>query len=164
MRRDIFHYFSASVQNVFNAYYQAIQTKLEKNATATPYHTISYPLDFSFRYNMNGGTCTLHFMPYNGGAAVCVRYTIFQAMGARYGAYNQRLLDEVEKLLNMKAQNVNLTVEAFLETSNQAMAAPMQQESPQPQPSRELAAFCSKCGTKFDETDLFCYNCGSKRT
>jgi hypothetical protein len=163
MRRDIFHYFNASVQDVFQAYHQTIQNKFEKNATATPYYTISFALSFSFRYNMNGGSCTLHFMPYNNGTAVCVRYTLIQAIGARYGAYNQRLLEEVEKLLHVKAQNVELNVEAFLQPSNQAVSTPIKPQE-MPEKPRELAVFCPKCGIKFGENDLFCYNCGSKRT
>ena len=163
MRRDIFHYFDANIQDVFQAYQQTIQTKFEKNVTATPYHTISFALSFSFRYNMNGGSCTVHFMPYNNGTAVCVRYTLIQAMGARYGAYNQRILEEVEKLLCIKAQNVDLNVDAFLQSSNQVTSAPTKPQE-MPQRTRELAAFCPKCGIKFGENDLFCYNCGSKRT
>lgn len=162
MKRDIFHYFPTNVQDVFNAYHQTIQTKFEKNVTATPYHTISFALGFSFRYNMNGGNCILHFMPYNNGTAVCVQYTIVQVMGARYGAHNQHILDEVEKILRVKAQNVNLTVEAFL-APTQAINAPIQPQSTTTQ-SRELATFCTKCGIKFGENDLFCYNCGNKRT
>ena len=164
MKRDIFHYFDANIQDVFNAYCKTIQTKFEKNISATPYHTISFALSFSFRYNMNGGSCTLHFIPYSSGTAVCVRYSIVQAMGARYGAHNQNILNEVEKLLSIKAQNINLSVEAFLQPSNQITAAPIKGQEPVSQPPRALATFCSKCGTKFGETDLFCYNCGSKRT
>ena len=153
MKRDIFHYFPTNVQDVFNAYHQTIQTKFEKNVTATPYHTISFALGFSFRYNMNGGNCTLHFMPYNNGTAVCVQYTIVQVMGARYGAHNQHILDEVEKILRIKAQNVNLTVEAFL-APTQAINAPIRHKARQRNPE-SLQAFVQNAELNLAKTIYF---------
>lgn len=176
MRRDVFHYFATDVPNVFNAYCQAVKEKFGQTCTALPYHTLSFGLGFSFRYNMNGGSCNLHFIPYNNGTAVCVHYSIAQALGARYGAHDKHMLELVEKKLNVKSQSVDLNVEMFLNEENRLTSAQAPTPAPTPTPiptptpvqvaepqQQSLAIFCPNCGIKFGEKDVFCYNCGKKR-
>ena len=164
MRREICHYFATDVPYVFKAYKQVIKEIFNENCTETPYHTLSFSLGFSFRYNMNGGVCTLHFMPYNNGTAVCIRYTIVQAFGARYGAHDKHMLKLVEKKLNLNGQDINLDIELFLKEENHFIPNSTPVNTPEIIPDNPaFVAFCPKCGIKFAEKDLFCYNCGHKR-
>jgi len=138
MRRDLFHFYPRPVQAVYAAYQQAANERFGKNCRAEPYHTLSFGLNFSFRYNMNGGACTVHLIPYQGGTAVNVRYTIVQLAGARYGAYDREFTGYVEKLLGVPAQPLQISADVFLQPQNQAApgaAAPQPIQAPAPTPA-----------------------------
>ncbi len=172
MRKDICHFYPNQPIDVYDAYLNAIKDKFNKSCEATPYHTITFGLNFSFKYNMNGGVCNVHIIPYNEGTAVDVRYTIMQAMGARYTAHNKDLTECVEKLLGTHAHELDLDIETFLQNENQvkvamptkeAITIPPQAPVSQSTPLQQSARFCSQCGHRFGESDRFCCNCGNKR-
>ena len=84
MRRDVCHFYPIHVIGVYKAYVRAIKEVFDADCSEEPYHTLTFGLKFSFKYNMNGGFCHVHLMPYRGGTAVDIRYTIVQALGAKY--------------------------------------------------------------------------------
>jgi len=175
MRRDVCHYYEKSLPEVFAAYQAAAQQKFGKDCRAEPYHTVSFGLNFSFKYNMNGGAATVHLMPYLTGTAVDVRYSIAQLYGARYGAYDKELTNYVVGLLGVPAGDIQLNVEQFLLPQNQvsasaapqAAAAPVPAAAapippaPQPAPVTE-ARFCVNCGKPLRPGARFCPACGTK--
>lgn len=176
MRRDVCHYYERNVQQVFDAYYNAATQRFGKNCKAEPFHTLTFGINMSFRYNMNGGACTVHFMPYYSGTAVDVRYSLAQLMGARYGAYDKVMTDYVCGLLGVPAQPVSINVETFLDPRNQVVmnavpnpamppvqAAPMGQPLPNVQPTPAAApAVCSSCGKPLVAGAKFCPYCGQR--
>lgn len=176
MRRDIVHYYEADVVRVYEAYRKAALEKFGKDSNAEPYHTISFGLNYSFKYNMTGGSCNVHLIPHNTGAAVDVRYSIAQLMGARYGAYDDELTKYVVGILGVPAQKLEMDVERFLDPNNRVTEAPAPAYTPAPAqtpvftpapapakaPAPVKRSFCVKCGTKIDDGDLFCGNCGAK--
>ena len=187
MRRDIVYYFNADVATVYNAYLAAAKGRpFDRSCKEEPFHTISFGLNFSMKYNFNGGSCTLHFMPYQTGCAVDLRFTIAQLTGARYGAYAKELTMLVERQLGMAAATCKINVEQFLRPENQVvpgqprmapppMPLPTQPQRPiPPAPSGRLcpncgcaaandAAFCIKCGCALQaEAPAFCTHCGNK--
>ena len=175
-------FYPNSTQDVFYAYQRAIKELFDKVADATPFHTLSFGIPPSFKYNMNGGACNVHLMPYQGGTAVNVRYSIVQLAMARCGAHNKSMAGRVENILCVKSSELNIPVEVFLNNkplvnasinvqSNVAVAPqttptcqPNQpQSAPQQTAQGVLPNFCSKCGTRFSEGARFCVKCGNKR-
>lgn len=119
MRRDVVHFFRADVKSVYQAYLAAAQNRpFERSCTQNPYYCFQFGLNFSMKYNMNGGSCTLRFIPYQDGTAVNVRFTLAQGVGARYEAYDRALTEKAVELLRIPAQPLRLNVEAFLEERN----------------------------------------------
>ena len=182
MRRDLFYFYPADIDTVYVAYRDAIKNRLGKEAECRPVHMLVFSLNFSFKFNMNGGGCHVHFMRYNGGTAINIRYTIAQATGARYEAHANELNLAVDKLLGMKAQRINLNAELFeankeerpIMTNRPPVSSPMFFNAPVPAPApapaptepptfSERARFCGNCGTQFLENSNFCSNCGAKR-
>ena len=174
MRSDLFHYYSKGIEDVYNAYASSIKTVLEKDMEGTPYSTITFGLNFSFKYNMNGGFCNLHFMKYQGGTAVGARYTVAQAFGARYKAMDQDVVKEVQRLIGSVAKDIEFEMDDFLKLKEQSQN--QKEETPNPQSTPEVSApstnstvnmekarFCHQCGRAFGESDAFCANCGSRR-
>ncbi len=180
MRRDLFHFYPRPVQAVYAAYLQAANERFGKNCRAEPCHTLSFGLNFSFRYNMNGGACTVHLIPYQGGTAVNVRYTIVQLAGARYGAYDRELTGYVEKLLGIPAQPLQISADVFTQPQNQAAPGaaerlvlpdtPDEPAQPACPPALTLEPtipirtirFCSQCGSRLIPGASFCDRCGAK--
>ena len=124
MRRDLVHYYERDIVSVFEAYKAAAMQKFGKNCRAEPYHTLSFGLNYSMRYNMNGGACTVHFMRYGTGTAVNIRYSIVQVAGARYGAHDAELSSFVTAALGVPVQDLNVPPEVFLQEQNKVTAAP----------------------------------------
>lgn len=118
MKRDLFHYFEADVKTVYETYVKAAKEKFGKDCSATPYHTVSFGLNYSFKYNMNGGACHIHFIPYKTGTAVGLRYTIVQMFGARYEAHDSDMVNFVEKEIGVRATNITIDMEEFMKDSN----------------------------------------------
>ena len=126
MRRDLVHYYERDIVSVFEAYKAAAMQKFGKDCRAEPYHTLSFGLNYSMRYNMNGGACTVHFMRYGTGTAVNIRYSIVQVAGARYGAHDAELSSFVTAALGVPVQDLNVPPEVFLQEQNKVTAAPQQ--------------------------------------
>ena len=92
MRRDIGFYVEADIAQVYKAYLSAaVNPPFERDCRDEPFHTISFGVNYSFKYNMNGGSCNIHLMPYGTGTAVNMRFSIAQLVGARYEAYAEDL-------------------------------------------------------------------------
>ena len=172
MRTDICHFFNCPIEKVFAAYSMVIKREFNSDPQIMPVHTIVFGLKFSWKYNMNGGGCHVHFMRCNGGTAVGIRYTIAQLMGARYKKYDQDLTILVEQILGVKAQDIHVDMNYFLNNKESAgLKTPSQTAtSPTATPannavnrSQELGLFCVGCGSKFNNNDLFCKYCGRKR-
>ena len=176
MRADIGHFYPVPIENVFYAYKQAIKEKFKKDADATPCHTLVFGLNFSFKYNMNGGGCHVHFMPSGNGTAVAIRYTVAQAVGANYKGHDRDMTAEVQRILGVTAQEFDFDMDTFMAQKEQYVAycksqiysAPVFVQSPPPMqmnepPQPSMALFCTKCGNAFGEADRFCMRCGNKR-
>lgn len=114
MKRDICVFYKKDVPRVYQAYVEAINQRFGKDCSGQPYHTINFGLSFSFKYNMNGGACTVRLMPYKDGTAVNLRYSIAQAMGARYEKHSDDLNNYVSNILGYAPLRVDIPVEEFL--------------------------------------------------
>ncbi len=171
MRRDLFYVFESPVSAVYEAYERSIREILRKNPEGSPYHTLSFGLNFSMKFNMNGGSCHVHLMPYGSGTAVGVRYSIAQAVGARYEAHCKVMTQGAEKFLGIASKPARLTMEAFLKPENQITegsvptpaSAPAAETISAPAPTGNPYKFCPQCGTKLDSSARFCTACGVKQ-
>ncbi|MBQ3506199.1 MAG: zinc ribbon domain-containing protein [Clostridia bacterium] len=179
MTRDLCYYFERSYLDVYNAFLWAAKDKFGKDCKQEEGKVITFGLNYSFRYNMNGGAIRVFFMPYATGTAVNLHYIIAQLYGARYGAHAKDLIAHVERTLCVQAVEMQPNLQAFLDFQptpalfappmQPPMQAPVQQPAPQPNTQKccvncgqVLTAdslFCSSCGTKV-EPPKFCANCG----
>ena len=130
MRADVCVYFEKELPVVYRAYVEAITKHLGKECKEEPYHTITFALNYSFRYNMNGGACTVRLMPHKNGTAVNLRYTIAQAWGANYEGHSSVLHGYVEAILHVNGSWANIPVERFTLSENQITPEP--DNTPQP--------------------------------
>lgn len=186
MRRDLVYFYERPTDVVFNAFAQAAKEKFGKDSRLDPPKTINFALNFSFKYNMNGGAVTAHFMPYQNGTAVDLRYTIVQAFGARYKAHAQDLTNHVNQLLQTRGQLIRLDVNQFLvyeeATPSQELPAqqpiaekapvqpqapvqsqpPVQEPTPAAPPKPVNPDQCSSCGRVNLPGSKFCAGCGTK--
>ena len=159
-----------------------METALNEDGTSNL--AFDQPGTYSMKYNMNGGACTLHFMPYKNGSAVNMRFSIAQLAGARYGKYAEDLTQAAANILAKAAYNVNIDVEEFLKEENkvtatqapttqapvaevvstpvaEAVPTPVPVAAAQPEPQYKHR-FCTNCGTALIEGAAFCTNCGAK--
>ena len=174
MRRDIGFYVDAPIEKVFDAYLKAATNKpFERDCKKEPYHTISFGVNYSFKYNMNGGSCNIHFMPSGNGTAVNMRFSIAQAMGARYERYAQDLNNAMKAFLPVGIQQRTYDMTDFLKPENKvtvdsfqkqaapvvptAPAAPVAPVAPAAAPG---AKFCANCGNPLAPGGRFCPQCG----
>lgn len=190
MRRDVGFYIEAPVEQVYQAYLNAATHKpFERDCGQQPYHTISFGVNFSFKYNMNGGSCHIHLMPYGTGTAVDFRFSIAQAAGARYGKYVADLNMAMQRFLPVVPQPANFRVEDFLNPGNQVTpenlhrqtapppAEPDPVESTPTEPATAPSVsvppapvspggmkFCVRCGNQLYPTNRFCPQCGTSVT
>lgn len=133
MRRDICYFFPVSVDRVYNAYLTAAtNARFRRECNQEPYHTLGFGLNFSMKYNMNGGACTIRFIPHMNGTAINLRFSIAQLAGARYEKYAIDLTNEAAAVLGVPSQNIKIDVNAFLSPENKVIAAG--QPAPQGQP------------------------------
>lgn len=169
MRRDVCYQFNTDVQSLYDAYLKAAQNPpFGRSCKQEPYHTITFGLNFSMKYNMNGGSCILHFIPYAGGSAVDFRFVLAQGVGARCEKYADELTKLAAKELGAIPSRVNINVDYFMDEKNKvyahtpvtpvAVAAPVQAAQPAP----VAGSFCSQCGRAVKADDLFCSGCGFK--
>ncbi len=156
MRRDVCYYFAADVATVFNAYVAAAENPpFKRECTKEPYHTFSFGLNFSMKYNMNGGACVLHFIPHQGGTAVDLRFVVAQLWGARYERYAKDLTDRAAAILRLPPQETKLPIELFTNDANKVTTAT---------PASNLGgahSFCKQCGRGLKAEDKFCPGCGT---
>ena len=111
MRRDLYHLYSTNIEQTFNAYVSALEDKpFLKKLNIEKYDLISFDLGMSFKFNMNGGCVNIHFYKKGNGTIVQVRYTIVQLFGARYGAYDELLTNNVEIKLNIQSKPLDKNV------------------------------------------------------
>lgn len=166
MRRDVCYSFPVSVERLYNAYLNAASnSKFRRECSQEPYHTLSFGLNFSMKYNFNGGACTLRFMPIQGGSAVNLRFSIAQLAGARYEKYAKDLTDAAASVLGVAGQETNIDVELFLSPANMVTPAASQTYAPQPAPepirsSSPSNIACPDCGKALNDGDKFCSGCG----
>ncbi len=163
MRRDMFFIYDKPVAEVFNAYRQAIKTVFNTDADAAEFHSITFGLNFSFKYNMNGGACHVHFIPYGNGTAVRIRYSIAQLVGARYAAHCKDMVNGADKVLGIESKPAKLDMEQFLKDESKTVKAEAPvQRAPEPSGAK-THKFCAQCGTKLDISANFCISCGKKQ-
>lgn len=180
MRRDVCYVVDADVKSVYAAYLKAAQNPpFERSCKQEPFHTFSFGVNYSMKYNMNGGSCTLHFIPHGNGTAIDLRFTLAQAFGAKCEMYAQYLTDHAAAILGKTPRIGQVDINEFMNDRNkvyehapvapQVAAAPV---APAPAASgiqcpncgKTVAAdsvFCSGCGTKLKKPGGFCTQCGS---
>ncbi len=189
MRRDVCYYFPTDVKSLYDAYASAaVNPPFKRECKFEPYHTINFALNFSMKYNMNGGACILHFMPLPDGAAVNLHFIIAQAVGARYGAYAADLTERAAAVLGLSPTPAEIDPAVFENAENKVtpvlapMAAPAPTPAPAPTaapvptpapapveipapveaPAPAVARFCTRCGSPVNPGARFCTRCGNK--
>ena len=163
MRRDLCYYFAADVCSVYNAYLMAAgNQQFRRECRQEPYHTLGFGLNFSMKHNMNGGSCTIHFIPYQGGTAVDLRFSIAQLAGARYKRYAADLTNTVIRILNITAQPIRLNIEEFTKECNKVVLQRMPESVSLPQNVAKQSGFCINCGKQIDNNNNFCIYCGTR--
>ena len=119
MRKDICRYFEgADIDSVFKAYMASIKQNFTPKCSTRSNDFIRFKYSASLRYNMNGGVCSLYLMPYKEGTAVCIRYTIYQAVAGFYQKHEQDMLYTAENLLHVKGEKVNIPFSQFGQTDD----------------------------------------------
>lgn len=178
MRRDIGFYIEADVKTVYEAYLKAAMNKpFERDCRQEPYHAISFGVNYSFKYNMNGGSCNIHFMPHGTGTAVNMRFSIAQAFGAKYEKYAQDLNQAMRAFLPVNPRPATYVMDDFLRPQNQitpasyrqaaapapvAPVAPAAPVAPVAPVAPAGAQFCSGCGNQIIPGSRFCSVCGKE--
>ena len=167
MRRDIGFYVEADLQQVYAAYLQAATNKpFERTCTQEPYHTISFGVNYSFKYNMNGGACNIHLMPCGSGTAVNMRFSIAQAVGARYERYAEDLNNAMHAILPVAIRPSSYNMDDFIRPENQITPDKLH---PAPAPAPVVASaqteadirYCVHCGSALTPGGRFCSGCGA---
>lgn len=170
MRRDLVYFYPVPMKPVYDAFYNAANQKFGKECKADPFKTLQFGLSYSFKYNMNGGSVTAHFMPYQNGTAVNLRYTIVQAFGARYKKHAQDYTMYIDGLLNVRGTLIQLNIQQFLDYEARTPSGVLPQQAPpqQPQPRQippqqaSNGIVCPKCGSPAAPGSNFCTKCGNK--
>lgn len=189
MRRDVCYTFNTDFVTLYNAYLQAAQQPpFERSCSENRPYSFSFGLNYSWKYNMNGGACTLHFMPRQNGSAVCLRFSMAQLGGARYESYADYLTEHVVKAINTPGRRCVIDMDEFLKAEKpdpRAVAAPVVPVQPPrdthvtsatsatppsskkscPSCHKEVPAdstFCCYCGEKILRPQVFCTQCGTK--
>ena len=166
MRRDIGFYIEANIQQVYQAYLKAaVNEPFGRTCDEQPFHTISFGVNYSFKYNMNGGSCHIHFMPYGNGTAVNIRFSLAQGFGARYEKYAQDLNNAMQVFLPVVPQPATYDMDVFLKPENQVKPGVSQQSTTSVAPVAPIAApissYCTNCGNPHAPNTRFCSRCGT---
>ena len=161
MRRDVCYYFPVGVEQLYNAYLTAATNpRFRRDCNQEPYHTLSFGLNFSMKYNFNGGSCTVRFISWQNGSAVNLRFSIAQLAGARYEKYAQDLTDDAIKVLGISGQKADIDVELFVSSENKIIDTPKPADT-SPSIQSAIAKVCPNCSKEVKETDKFCSSCGT---
>lgn len=166
MTKDLFFYYPCDPLTVYSAYLRTANEQFSKQCREDIRGVVfSFGLDYSFKYNMNGGACTIHFLPYQGGTAVAIRYTVVQLFGARISRHSTDITTYADNLLGVKNQPATLNISMFTsyEASFKGQNAPAQPASAPVQNAAEnqnAAAVCSSCGKPLTAGAKFCVSCG----
>ena len=163
MKRDLVYFYDRPLDAVFSAFVQAANQQFGKNCKIDQGKTINFALNYSFKYNMNGGSVTAHFMPYEGGVAVDLRYTIVQAFGARYKAHAADLTGYVNNLLQAAGKLIELYINLFLQYEAQTPSVgPVLVQSQQTPyvPPKASGIPCPRCSALNEFGARFCVGCG----
>ncbi len=159
MTKDVFFYYPCETGAVYQAYLRTANEQFAKVCKEEiPGAVISFGLDFSFKYNMNGGACTIHFMPHQSGTAVAIRYTVVQLLGARVSKHSSDLTSYADRILGAAAQPAQLTMNLF--TGYESSYTPAVVRQPIPQVAPAGARMCPHCGAPLSENARFCSSCG----
>ena len=187
MRRDMGFYVEAGIDKVYEAYLLAAKNPpFERDCREEPYHTIAFGVNFSMKYNMNGGSCNIHLMPWKTGTAVNMRFSIAQLAGARYERYALDLNAAMQKFLPIPPVPMDFNMDDFLKPENQVTPATFRQaapavqipQTPAPQfyqpapaapapqptpaaPAPQAVGFCANCGDALRPGARFCSSCGT---
>lgn len=172
MRRDVGYYVEASVEQVYHAYLQAAKNKpFERDCKEEPYCTIGFGVNYSFKYNMNGGACNIHFAPSGSGTAVNMRFSIAQLAGARYEKYAEDLTASMQRYLPVAVCPASYDMDEFLLPQNQVKPGMAQPAAVQvtggkfcPQCGTPAARerVCPNCNAPAEESARFCSSCGTQ--
>ena len=177
MKKDVGFYVEANIEKVYQAYVSAATNPpFERTCTLKPLHTISFGVNYSFKYNMNGGGCHIHLMPCGTGTAVNIRFSIAQAMGARCDRYANDLNQAMLAFLPVAIRPASYNMDDFLKPENQVVSAaqptpPAAPQAPAPQtPAPQAPAprestdirYCVNCGNPLAPGAHFCGSCGTK--
>lgn len=146
MRRDLVYFYPLPINQVYDAFTQAANQKFGKSCKFDPYKTLSFALNFSFKYNMNGGSLTAHFMPYQNGTAIDLRYSIVQMVGARYKAHARDYILFINNIVRAQGTLIRIPIQQFLDYEAKTPSTPLQnfqparpQMPPQPAPQPQTA-------------------------
>ena len=185
MKRDVGFYVEADVATVSCAYLNAASHKpFERDCTQEPFYAFTFGVNFSMKYNMNGGSCCIRFMPCGTGTAVNMRFSLAQVAGARYERYAEDLNKALQAFLPIAPTPAKYNADDFLKPENQITPANLRQ-SAQPVFKEEFQAepiaaaaqstvltantetpnadvkFCANCGNKMEADHRFCTKCGT---
>lgn len=162
MRRDICLVFPVDVARLYNAYLAAAtNNRFRRECRQEPYHTLTFGLNFSMKYNFNGGACTLRFIPVNGGSAINMRFSLAQLAGARYEKYAKDLTEEVIAMLGVAPVRADIDVEVFMAPQNR-VESNTNTIYAAPSPNMQRGKFCTRCGQQLSTDARFCSSCGNK--
>ena len=158
MTRDLCFFYPCPLNAVYGAFVQTAAQKFGKDCKQTPMVSISFGLNFSMKYNMNGGACTIHFMPYQNGTAINIRYSVVQLMGARY----KKHAPMVQPAQNAQAMPQQTPPQYQPQAAPQAAYRQPVQQYPSPQRPAQGVKFCTNCGKQLPADARFCTNCGKE--
>ncbi len=114
MIRDIIYYYPRNIYDTYNAYWSSAVNRMGRSCKIEKYHTIAFGLSYSFTYNMNGGACNIHFIPYQGGTAVNIHFSIVQAFGANFKKYDRDLTGYASSMLGVMPSVLNIPPSTFM--------------------------------------------------
>lgn len=160
MTKDLFFYYPCQPAQVYSAYLQTANERFSKQCREEIRGAVfSFGLDYSFKYNMNGGACTIHVMPHQGGTAVAIHYTVVQLFGAKVTKHSTDITSYADRILGVQNQPIQLNIKMFTDYE----ASLKGQGAPQPAsniPQSQGAPVCPNCGNPLTPGARFCVSCG----